>query len=73
MAKKITGEKIYKTIKFVIYCYVKSQRGKEEGTISITDSRHKLVKENPEQHFNNYDELGGIVRQHMAARKASPR
>jgi hypothetical protein len=73
MAKKTAPEKTYKTIKFVVYCYVKSQPGKEEGTISMTDARHKLVKENPEQHFNSYDELGKIVRQQMAALKVSPR
>ena len=66
MVKKPTTEKTYKTRKFVIYCYEKSKPGKEEGTISMTDNRHKLVKANPEQHFDSYDELGRIVRLHMA-------
>jgi hypothetical protein len=73
MAKRTTAEKAFKTIKFVIYCYEKSKPGKEEGTISITDSRHKLVKKNPERHFDSYDEIGGIVRQLMADRASSPR
>ena len=64
--------KTFKTIKFVIYCYEKSKPGKEEGTISMTDSRHKLVKENPEEHFDSYDEIGSIVRRFMAERRPSP-
>jgi hypothetical protein len=73
MAKKTNAGRTFKTIKFVIYCYEKSKPGKEEGTGSMTDSRHKLVKENPEQHFDSYDEIGALVRERMAERASSLR
>jgi hypothetical protein len=60
--------KTFRTIGFVIYRYEKSKPAKEEGTISMTDSRHKMVKENPEGHFGGYDGIGAMVRRFIAAR-----
>jgi hypothetical protein len=68
------AKKTYKTIKFVVYCYEKSKPGKEEGTSTMTDSRHRLVKSHPKQHFDSYDEIGRSVRRQMGERKnSSPR
>lgn len=68
MAQKRVTDKTYNTTKFVIYCYTKNPKpGKEEGTVWITDNRHKLVERN-ERHFDNYDEIGGIVREFIADR-----
>ena len=52
---------------FRIYCYPKSNpayRGKEEGTVCLTDERNKLIPDG-EIHFHSYDEIGGIIRKAM--------
>jgi hypothetical protein len=53
-------------IKFVIYCFKKSKPGKEEGTVQMTDARHRLVDGRPFGHFDSYDEIGSFVRGCMA-------
>ena len=73
MAKKPAAGKTYKTIKFVIYCFEESKPGKEEGTMQMTDTRHKLVEGRPFEHFDSYEEVGPFIRRCMAERPSSPR
>jgi hypothetical protein len=70
MARKTAPEKTYKTVKFVVYCFEQSKPGKEEGTVTMTDRRHKLVKSLPERHFDSYCAIAEFVRQSMAERRA---
>lgn len=72
-AKTPKTAKTYKTIKFVIYCFEKSKPGKEEGTVQMTDARHRLVEGRPFGHFDSYDEIGSFVRQSMTERVSAAR
>lgn len=69
MANKPMTKKTFKTVKFVVYCYRESKKGKEEGTLSMTDARHKLVASLPERHFDTYDRVGSMIREFMDSLK----
>jgi hypothetical protein len=69
MAKKAKATKAFETVKFVVYCYKESKKGKEEGTLSMTDARHKLVESLPERHFDSYDMIGRMIREFMEGLK----
>jgi hypothetical protein len=69
MAKKTKATKTFKTVKFVVYCYEKSKKGKEEGTLAMTDARHKLVESHEKKHFDSYDEIGNLIREFMEGLK----
>jgi len=58
-----------KTVLFRTYYYEeKSAPGKEEGTIYLTDERHQLTKNIDEEHFDQFDEIPGLMRKLLGSR-----
>lgn len=59
----------HSTTMFRIYFYEKvSQGGKEEGTLWLTDKRHKITKQLKEEHFDSFDEIPAKMRKMLRAR-----
>lgn len=53
---------IRSTVLFRVYYYEKSSSpGLEEGTIWMTDERHKLTP-NSELHFDSFDRIPALIR-----------
>ena len=69
MSKEPKQDRTYRTAMFRVYCYKKSKPGKEEGTIAMTDERHRLVKSLPEEHFDSFDEIPNLIRRRLAGLK----
>ncbi|GEM_PF-6618483 len=66
MAKRINPEtRALEGVLFRIYCLGRKQSGfeNEEGTICLTNSRHKVTAACAVKSFQNFDEIPGLMRE----------